>query len=312
MAAVASHDDTTELRGSSDDDLPTVNEMIQGVIDDQPKVAAQFVVNTPAIMEKEMSSKLRKQGRADTAAKRKHDSDQSDKKATKAKSKWNRLDSDADEPPPSITYYIYIVTPVVATAKKKAAADNDFLQKGPFSLHISRSYSSLLISIAAELPCHPENLNKSTLVWKPKKPKNAEKLPLVSDKGYKAMATEMKEKMANNCAVLLYMPAPMKPMEEEMPWDTNEEPMPTFDYSELKPAGASSAIQEQKLSVNKTTKDERERLANRYPIGQYPQFADKHVYFDSKTGFYFELNSSRLSVWAAALARGAVDVDKTK
>jgi hypothetical protein len=34
MAAVASHDDTIELGGSSDDDFPTVNEMIQG---DQPK-----------------------------------------------------------------------------------------------------------------------------------------------------------------------------------------------------------------------------------------------------------------------------------
>ncbi|KAJ7820058.1 hypothetical protein B0H14DRAFT_3147196, partial [Mycena olivaceomarginata] len=283
MAAVASHDDTIELGGSSDNDLPT------------HIVAAQFVMNTLAIMEKEVSSKPRKQGRADTAAKCKHDSNQSDEKATKAKSKRNRLDSDADEPPPSITYYIYITKPVVATSKKKAAADDDFLQKGPFSLLISRSYSSLLISITAELPSRLET----------KKPKNAEKLPLASDKGYKAMVTEMKEKTA-------YMPAPMKPMEEEMPWDTNEGPMPTFDYSELEPTGASSAIQEQKLSFNKTTKDERERLENRYPIGQYPQFADKRVYFDSKTGFYFELNSTPLGVWAAALAQGAVDIDETK
>jgi hypothetical protein len=37
MAAVTSHDDTIELGGSSDDDLLTVNEMIQGVIDDQLK-----------------------------------------------------------------------------------------------------------------------------------------------------------------------------------------------------------------------------------------------------------------------------------
>ncbi|KAJ7880812.1 hypothetical protein B0H14DRAFT_3764552 [Mycena olivaceomarginata] len=307
MAAVASHDDTIELRGSSDDDLPTVNEMIQGVIDDQPKVAAQFIVNTPAIMEKEVSSKPRKQGHTDTAAKRKHDSDQSDEKATKAKSKRNRLDSDADEPPPSITYYIYIAKPVVATSKKKAATDDDLLQKGPFSLLISHSYSSLLTSIAAELPCHPENLNKSKL-----KPKNAEKLPLTSDKGYKAMVTEMKEKTVNNRVVLLYMPAPMKPMEEEMPWDTNEEPMPAFDYSKLEPAGASSAIQEQKVSfIQQTTKEERERLENRYPIGQYPQFADKRVYFDSKTGFYFELNSSRC-LGSSVGSGGAVDVNETK
>ncbi|KAJ7864280.1 hypothetical protein B0H14DRAFT_3604276 [Mycena olivaceomarginata] len=105
----------------------------------------------------------------------------------------------------------------------------------PFS-SLART-SSLLTSI--ELPCRPENLNKSKLAWKPKKPKNAEKLPLASDKGYKAMVTEMKEKTVNNHVVLLYMPAPMKPMEEEMQlWDTNEEPMPTFDYSELEPAGA--------------------------------------------------------------------------
>jgi hypothetical protein len=145
-------------------------------------------------MEKEVSLKPRKQGCADTAAKHKHNSDQSDEKAAKAKSKRNRLDSDADEPPPSITYYIYIAKPIVATSKKKAAANDDFLQKGPFSLLISRLYSSLLTSIAAELPCRPENLNKSKLVWKPKNPKNAKKLPLASDKGYKAMVTEMKER----------------------------------------------------------------------------------------------------------------------
>jgi hypothetical protein len=48
-------------------------------------------------------------------------------------------------------------------------------------------------------------------------------------------------------------------------------------------------------------KTECAKLEEEYPIGNVPQFPDKRVFHDSKTGFYFDLNASRLGVWAAAM-----------
>jgi hypothetical protein len=68
--------------------------------------------------------------------------------------------------------------------------------------------------MAAELPCRKENINETKITWKPKKPKNGEKLPLGKDTGYKAMVTEMEGKAPEGRVVLLFMLPPTKPMEE--------------------------------------------------------------------------------------------------
>ncbi|KAJ7701010.1 hypothetical protein B0H14DRAFT_2648567 [Mycena olivaceomarginata] len=78
----------------------------------------------------------------------------------------------------------------------------------------------LLSAIATELPCRKEHINESKIVWKPKKPKNAEKLRLSKAAGYKAMLDEMKDKAEGSRQVLLYMPAPAKPMDDQTPWET--------------------------------------------------------------------------------------------
>jgi hypothetical protein len=48
------------------------------------------------------------------------------------------------------------------------------------------------------------------------------------------------------------------------------------------------------IAFNKVTKTERIML-------NHAQFLDKHVYYNMKTGFYFELNASRLGVWSTAM-----------
>ncbi|KAJ7836154.1 hypothetical protein B0H14DRAFT_2589886 [Mycena olivaceomarginata] len=227
----------------------------------------------------------------------------------KAKSKGKKKksnDSDVDEPPPSITYYIFIPKLPAVTAKKrgnasKAAGDDNTIQKGPFSLPMSEPYSALLSAIATELPCRKEHINESKIVWKPKKPKNAEKLPLSKAAGYKAMLDEMKDKAEGSRQVLLYMPAPAKPMDDQTPWETDGDPEPSCDYSELEPTLPSDSIIAQKQSFNKATKDERAKLEEKYPVGNYPQFPDLRVYRDPSTGFYYELNTMRSGVWASAM-----------
>ncbi|KAJ7871947.1 hypothetical protein B0H14DRAFT_2570456 [Mycena olivaceomarginata] len=76
---------------------------------------------------------------------------------------------------------------ITVTSKKrsngsKAAADDDAIQ-GTFSLPISQPYSALHSAIATALPCRWENINEFKIAWKPKKPKNAEKLPLGKAEG---------------------------------------------------------------------------------------------------------------------------------
>ncbi|KAJ7936405.1 hypothetical protein B0H13DRAFT_2448071 [Mycena leptocephala] len=229
------------------------------------------------------------------------------KNSTKGKKK--KVESDDDEPPPSITYYIFIPKTPAITFKKRSgsskSADDDSIQRGPFTLPMSKPYSSLLSAIATALPCLPENINESKITWKPKKPQNAAKLALGKTDRYKAMLMEMEDKGGSR-TVLLYMPPPT-PMEDATPWDTANDPAPQFDFTGLEPTLASDSILAQKASFNQATKEHRAKLEETYPVGQHPQFPGRRVYFDAATGFYFELNSTRLGVWSSAMAQGKTD-----
>ncbi|KAJ7815083.1 hypothetical protein B0H14DRAFT_3746557 [Mycena olivaceomarginata] len=222
-------------------------------------------------MEKQAKARDAKEKRS---AKRKASSDSVSSSKAKPKTKKKKSDdSDVDECPPSLTYYIFIPKlPAVTTKKRgtgsKAGGDDDTIQRGPFSLLISEPCSAL-----TELPCCKEHINESKIAV-----------------GYKAMLDEMKEKAEGSCQVLLYMPAPAKPMDHQTPWETDGDPEPSFDYSELEPTLPSDSI-----------------LAQKYPVGNYPQFPDLSVYRDPKTGFYYELNSTQSGVWASAMAQGKTD-----
>ncbi|KAJ7901504.1 hypothetical protein B0H13DRAFT_1882927 [Mycena leptocephala] len=171
-----------------------VDAMILATAREHPEAARKFLVRTPALMAKQAKNQQQKQR---AASKRKQDADDNDDKpkAKKAKGKTRQKDLDDDQPPPSITYYINIPKPPPLTKKRGAKTeDDDCLQKGPFSLPTSESYSSLVSAMAAELPCRKENINETKITWKPKKPKNGEKLPLGKDTGYKAMVTEIEGK----------------------------------------------------------------------------------------------------------------------
>ncbi|KAJ7797212.1 hypothetical protein B0H13DRAFT_1934261 [Mycena leptocephala] len=185
-----------------------VNGMIRAVMSDHPEVASsyftalatqKFLVQTPALMAKTVKTR---------GTKRKNDSDDegTSKPKGKARKKKTSDDSDADEPPPSITYY--------RNPRLKVAEEDKFIQRGPFSVPTAAPYSELINAIAAALPCPRENILETQIVWKPKKPKNAEKLALGKAAGYKVLITEMEDKAPSARQVLLYMPAPAKLLEE--------------------------------------------------------------------------------------------------
>ncbi|KAJ7614234.1 hypothetical protein DFH06DRAFT_1344194 [Mycena polygramma] len=313
--------------GSSDDGMIDVDGGFQYAPDDingmimaakaegslASAAANKFLVRTPASMAKAMKRKAEPSATKPNSKKKKTGEDSDEEPVKKAKGKKKKTDgSDTDEPPSTITYYIFIpkLPPVTATKKRASgskSADDDAIQKGPFSLPTSASYPALLSAIAEALPCRKEHVNESKILWKPKKPKNADKLSLGKATGYKVMVEEMKGKAPGTRQVLLYMPPPAKPMDDDTPWETDGDPQPTFDYNELEPALPSDSVYAQKENFNKATKEERQKLEDQYPIGNYPEFPDLRVYQDPRTKFYFELNTTRLGVWASAMAQGQTD-----
>ncbi|KAJ7732881.1 hypothetical protein B0H16DRAFT_1468392 [Mycena metata] len=283
------HDDVDEDGIIIDYEDNDVNGMIQAVMRENPEAARKFLVHTPAIMAKKAESR---------GTKRKNALNDDGPSKPKGKGKKKTLDdSDVDELPPSITYYIFIPKLIPVTSSKrcrsKVVEEDKFIQRGPFTIPMVAPYSELLHAIAAALPCPSENILETQILWKPKKPKNAEK---------------MEDKAPSARQILLYMPAPAKPLEETLSWDTDNVPPPAFDFSELVPVGASDSVQQQKIAFNKATKDHREELEETYPIGNHPSFPQLRVFKQPKAGFLFELNNSRMGVWSAGMGAGTADV----
>ncbi|KAJ7079194.1 hypothetical protein C8R44DRAFT_754705 [Mycena epipterygia] len=177
-------------------------------------------------------------------------------------------------------------------AKKAESDDKEAIPSITYYINIPK------LSVPARTK---QNINKSKILWKPKKPKNADKFPLSKAKGYKEMVKEMRVKKDDVRTVYLFMPPPMKLVDDELPWDTDEALVPKFDYSELEPTGVSDTIEQQKITFNKATKSERAKLEETYPIGNYPNFPHLRVYFDPQTKFYYELNATRLGIWSSAM-----------
>ncbi|KAJ7895733.1 hypothetical protein B0H13DRAFT_2034671 [Mycena leptocephala] len=251
-----------------------VDSMILATARAHPEATRKFLVRTPALMAKQAKNQQQMERCAEKAAAKckqndAEDNDDDEPKAKKAKGKAKKKDS--DDPPPSITYYINIPKPLPLTPRS--------------------------------------NINESKITWKPKKPKNGEKLPLGKNTAYQAMVQRWRARLRGSCCATLHA-APTKPMEEATPWETNDEPVPSFDYTQLEPTGAADSVAQQKESFNKATKEERTKLEEKYTVGNYPNFPDRCVYFDAQTGFYFELNALRLRIWASVMAQGTTDENK--
>ncbi|KAJ7110691.1 hypothetical protein C8R44DRAFT_743147 [Mycena epipterygia] len=262
-----------------------VNGMILAVARDNPAAALKFRVTTPSIVAKQKKAQEHQEKRAST--RRKPEANAEGSRSKKAK----KAESDDEEAIPSITYYINIPKLSVPARTKRGskATEDDILQKGPFSLRATDSYEKRLSAIATELPCREENINESKILWKPKKPKNAR------TNSCSAKQKEMRVKKDDVRTAYLFMPPPMKLVDDELPWDTDEALVPKFDYSELEPTGVSDTIEQQKLQKPNA------ELEETYPIGNYPNFPHLRVYFDPQTKLYYELNATHLGIWSSAM-----------
>ncbi|KAJ7327503.1 hypothetical protein DFH08DRAFT_967933 [Mycena albidolilacea] len=109
-----------------------INGMILAVAAEYPEAAQKFLVRTPAIMEKQAKAWDAKEK---CVTKRKVNSESVSSAKVKSKGKKKKSNnSDVNEPPLSITYYIFIPKLPAVTAKKhgnalKATGNDDTIQK---------------------------------------------------------------------------------------------------------------------------------------------------------------------------------------
>lgn len=126
----------------------------------------------------------------------------------------NKLDASGEV----IQTTVYIMIPknqAPATSKGRAKSQTvDPLQKGPFTLLSTDSYDIFLDKVSDTLPCRRQNIHENKLQWKPKTPKNADLLLVGGEKGYPVMVEEISGRRTGRI-ILLFMPAPAEPMEEE-------------------------------------------------------------------------------------------------
>ncbi|KAJ6521639.1 hypothetical protein DFH09DRAFT_1424717 [Mycena vulgaris] len=231
--APSGHDDDHD-DGLDDGD---VDGMIGQVMKELPGAAKKYLWVRPELEKNHEKNRKQRERRAETKRKRDEDRDASGSQAPKVKKPRKKQPAedafDDDDPPvPSVTYYIEIpMNKPTKTKSRGKAPVVEPLQRGPFTLPLAATYASLIATISRALPCRPENIHETKIRWKPKKPKNANLLPL--------------DKKTSHTVILL-MPPPAQPMDDEAPWATGDDPEERFDYGELDAPGASDSVQEQK------------------------------------------------------------------
>ncbi|KAF8495257.1 hypothetical protein F5888DRAFT_1635740 [Russula emetica] len=281
-----------------------VNGIIAATIRDVPAAAHKFMVSSPKVIKQKAALQERKRKRDE----KKVASNKKKKKGSDLSLDKPDTDSDDEEPQPvtPITVYVLIpkkplLTTIGSKSRSKASTVDDTLQKGPFTLLSTDDYQQFLSKLTITLPCQKPNIHQSKIQWKTKKPTNAPYLPLDGEAGFSAMITETTFRKPADHVILLSMPPPAVPMEDENPWPTEITRRKKVDLT-------IDSIQQQKITFNKATKTERSLLEEEYLIGNHVQFPNKRTYYNTKTSFYFELNASRLGVWSAAMAQKKTDV----
>ncbi|KAJ7909875.1 hypothetical protein B0H13DRAFT_2329914 [Mycena leptocephala] len=143
----------------------------------------------------------------------------------KKKKKAAQSDDADDINKPAVSIAIYITIPkkstVSASSKSRRSSnkssDDEVLKKGPFKISSDDKYHAFITKLAATLPCRRENIHQQKISWKPLKPANAPSLPLSGEDGYAALSSSVYEKKQADPVVVLTMPPPAEPMEEDMP-----------------------------------------------------------------------------------------------
>ena len=110
--------------------------------------------------------------------------------------------------------YVYVEKLPIPGKKGKLLDSNKYVQKGPFKLKSTETYSAFLIKISTALPCPVLNIVQEEMIWKCQIPQNLPSLPLQKELGYSAMLETIKAKQTGSWVGIVMMPPPIKPAEQ--------------------------------------------------------------------------------------------------
>lgn len=212
-------------------------------------IAAKWAVTSPAIMkkkqkEKEKKEKKEKEKVAKAAGGKAGGGSSSVAKGKKRKKvveeendeSSDHMNSDTDSPSPTkkkrranttpsqppeiaqLTVYVHVRknTPPTSSSRSKAKpVADEWLARDPFRFPADGSFDSFIQAIADILPCKLEAVPSAELTWKPRVPQNAKPLKVGGPVGFEGMVETFASKKDNSGRhVLLYMPPPVKPVED--------------------------------------------------------------------------------------------------
>ncbi|KAF8195278.1 hypothetical protein K438DRAFT_1760933 [Mycena galopus ATCC 62051] len=243
----------SDLRGLSseaEDDI----QMILSTIKDNPTAVRKFLISTPALEKVKAQHKHPHTSQKDDTSHPKPSTSRSSckKKKLKVSADVIKINDNKDHPPFAVAVYVYIPKNPAPTTKshKTKAKPNNFVKKGPFTLVSEDKYNIFISKLAAALPCLLKHIYEQKISWKPVKPQNAEILPLGRADRYQIIITAFVNHKQEDCMVMVTMPTPAQPMEEEMLWENGEavdKKLAKFNYDELESVGPSDSIHQQQV-----------------------------------------------------------------
>ncbi|KDR71134.1 hypothetical protein GALMADRAFT_102840 [Galerina marginata CBS 339.88] len=318
-------------KSQANEDQPSVAAIVREVMAECPAAVLKFKVTDPEILAKdakkrEKAAAAKKKKTETLTQKRKaadasdNDEDNSDAVGTeendKKKKKCNtpaESDDDLEEPIAiDLTMYVYVEKPPIPGKRGKLLDSDKYVQKGPFKLKSTESYSSFLVKISAALPCPVLNIVQEKMSWKCQIPQNSPSLPLGKELGYSAMLDTIKAKRVGSRVAIVMMPPPVKPAEQPH-WDVDnsaKHPENGFDYAELEARSTEDSIAQQRTHFNQVVGPAVKQLEEKYPIGNHPRFPGKRVFTDSSTGWAWDLTDVRLNIWATHIVRNSATLDR--
>ncbi|KAJ7106368.1 hypothetical protein C8R44DRAFT_987446 [Mycena epipterygia] len=300
----------------SDQDDGDVDGMLTDLIKKKPHLGQ--------LMKKKEKERIAKEKRKEKKRKRDEEDEEDQPEESKRKKKGkNKASDDSEEARVvDIIGYIHVLKPTPAVQSKtrsKPKPETLYIKRGPFKFKSNTTYNDFLTRVAAALPCPVAHIVLDKVEWKPQSPANRNALPLGGEVGYDVLLEQIGGRDKDRI-VVLSMPGPTKPSEDAPFWTTHDEASDAgpsarpsnlsaagtdFNYDELEANMTEESVGQQKMTFDKAVGPNVEELKERWPLND----EGKRIYTDDK-GFQWDLNTVRLNVWAAHMARGTATAEK--
>ncbi|KAJ7210491.1 hypothetical protein GGX14DRAFT_565702 [Mycena pura] len=227
------------------------------------------------------------------------------KKRPKKQPKAEKSDDEKEDGTVPLKACLYVKWPlpptVPARGHSKGKPMQEYLEKGPYKFSSGDDFNTFLTLIARLLLCPKSNIAVDTLKAKPDHPGNAKTMKMNTETGYETIMEKVVALKPHQRIMHVYMVPLLKPIDVTPFWDTGvKKEEPSFDYSKLDVLDIDSIL-EKVRSFNASVETQK---AEWYNKGNFPLIdTSKCIFYDTAGNHYFDLNQSRIAIWAKAIMR---------